>query len=138
MNASGKYRWLGAVALFAAVYLAVGVAFPNPSVANRLQFFWRLGAWLTCALAFALHIALEHFRFRNAPPRTALHAAAAVGLGAFGLAVAANIHALRTGTGNQRLLTLALVMWPIIACVPAFIVALVTSAILARLRRKSS
>ena len=59
-------------------------------------------------------------------------------MGAFGLAVAANIHSLRTGTGNQRLLALALVIWPIIAAVPAFIVALVVTAGLARLRHKPS
>ena len=119
------------------MYLVVGVAFPNPSAANKLQFFWRLGAWLTAALAFAIHLALVQFRFRNSPARTALHAAASVSLGAFGLAVAANIHALRTGIGNQRLLALALVIWPIIAGVPAFIVGLVAAAVLARLRRSS-
>ena len=118
------------------MYLVVGVAFPNPPATNKLQFFWRLGAWLTCALAFAIHIALEQFRFRNSPPRTALHTSAAVSLGAFGLAVAANIHALRAGSGNQRLLTLALVIWPIITGVPAFIVALVAAALLTRLRLK--
>lgn len=131
MNASGKNQWLGAVILFGVVYLVVGVAFPNPSAANKLQFFWRLGAWLTCAFAFAIHLALERFRFRNSPLRTALHASASVSLGAFGLAVAANIHALRAGTGNQRLLALALVLWPIIAGVPAFIVALIAAAVLA-------
>ena len=47
---------------------------------------------------------------------------------------AANINALRTGTGNQRLLVLALVIWPIMAGVPAFIIALVIAAVLERLR----
>ena len=120
--------------LFGMVYLVVGVAFPNPSAANRMQFMWRLGAWLTAALAFAIHIGIEHFRFRNSPHRTALHASASVSLGAFALAAAANVHALRVGTGNQRLLALALVIWPIITGVPAFMVALVAVAVLARLR----
>jgi len=95
---------------------------------------WRLGAWLICALAFAIHIGLEHFRFRDSPYRTALHVSASVSIGAFALAVAANINALRTGTGNQRLLVLALVIWPIMAGVPAFIIALVIAAVLERLR----
>ena len=95
---------------------------------------WRLGAWLICALAFAIHIGLEHFRFRDSLYRTALHTSASVSLGAFGLATAANIHALRAGTGNQRLLILALVIWPIITGVPAFIAALIAAALLARLR----
>ena len=134
MNASGKYRWLRLVILFGLVYLAVGVAFPNPTAANKMQFMWRLGAWLICVLAFVIHIALEHFRFRNSPKRTAFHVSASVSLGAFGLATAANIHALRAGTGNQRLLILALVIWPIITGVPAFIGALIAAALLARLR----
>lgn len=89
---------------------------------------------MIAGLAFAIHVGLEHLRFRNAPQQTALHAAAAVGFGAFALAAAANIHALRAGTGNQRLLAVALVLWPIITAVPAFMVALVSAVVLARLR----
>jgi hypothetical protein len=48
--------------------------------------------------------------------------------------VAANIHARTVHTGNQRLLALALVIWPIIAGVPAFLVALATAAVLSRVR----
>jgi hypothetical protein len=134
VNASGKYRWLRAVVLFGMVYVVVGVAFPNPSASHEIQFMWRLAAWLTCAVAFAIHIGLEHFRLRNSPRRTALHAAASVALGAFALAAAANIHALTARTGNQRLLALALVIWPIMAGVPAFVVALAVAAGLARVR----
>ena len=118
--------------LFGMVYLVVGLAFPNPSTPGKAQFMWRLGAWLTCALAFGIHIALEHFRFCNSPLRTAFHVSASVGLGALALAVAANIHALRVGTGNQRLLALALVIWPIITGVPAFLVALAVAIVLRR------
>ena len=69
------------------VYLVVAVAFPNRSAANKMQFMWRLAAWVTCALAFAAHIGLEHLRLRNSPRGTALHASLSVALGAFGLAV---------------------------------------------------
>jgi hypothetical protein len=120
--------------LFAAVYLVVGVAFPNPPAANDMQFMWRLGAWLICAVAFAIHIGLEHVRFRNSARGTALHASVAVALGAFALAAAANIHALRSGTGNRRLLALALVIWPVMTGVPAFVAALCAAAGLARVR----
>ena len=136
MNASGKYQWLRAVILFGMVYLVVGVAFPNPSASNQMQFIWRLAAWLTCAVAFAIHIGLEHFRLRNSPRRTALDASVSVALGAFALAAAANIHALTAGTGNQRLLALALVIWPIIAGLPAFAVAWAAAVVLARVRPK--
>jgi len=134
LNTSGKYPWLRAVILFGMVYLVVGVAFPNPSAANETQFMWRLAAWLTCAVAFAIHIGIEHFRLRNSPRKTAVHAAVAVALGAFALAAAANIHALTAGTGNHGLLALALVIWPIISGVPAFAVALALAAGLARVR----
>jgi len=130
-----KYQWPLAVILFGMVYLVVGVAFPNPPAPNKAQFVWRLAAWLTCAVAFAFHIGLEHFRLRSSPGRTALHASMAVALGAFGLAAAANIHALMAGTGNRRLLALALVIWPIIAGLLAFVVALVGAAGLAQARR---
>lgn len=134
MNASGKDHWLRRVMLFGLVYLVVGVAFPNPSDANKMQFIWRLAAWLTCMIAFAIHISLEHLRLRNAPRRTAIHASMSVALGALGLAAAANIHSLTAGTGNRRLLALALVIWPIITGVPAFVVALAVVAVLARVQ----
>lgn len=134
MKAPDKTHWLRGMIFFAAVYLLVGVAFPNPSVAGRLQFAWRLAAWLTCAIAFATHIGLEHFRQKNPPGRTALHVATSVALGAFALAAAANIHALRAGTGNHGLLALSLVIWPILTGAPAFLVALAAAAGLARMR----
>ncbi len=95
---------------------------------------WRLAAWLTCLVAFAIHIGLEHFQLRNSPLTTSLHAAASVALGAFGLAAAANIHAVNARTGNQRLLAFALVIWPIMTGVPAFLVALAAAAGLSRAR----
>ena len=127
MNASNNKRWLWAVILFGVVYLVVGVTFA--------ELGWRLPAWLVSAVAFAVHIAYEHFRLRNSPRWTALHASAAAALGAFGLAVAANVHELSANPGNHRsLLLLALVLWPILTAVPAFVVALAAAAGLARWR----
>jgi hypothetical protein len=116
------------------VYLLVGVAFPNPPASNKMQFMWRLAAWVIAAGAFATHIGLEHVRFGNAPRSTARHAAVAVALGACALAAAANIHARTTGSGNRGLLALALVIWPIMTGVPAFVAAWVAAAALARVR----
>lgn len=56
--------------LFGLVYLTVGVAFPNPPAPNKTQFVWRVAAWLICAVAFAIHIGLEHFRLQNPPRKT--------------------------------------------------------------------
>ena len=113
--------------LFAFVYLAVGITFA--------ELGWRLPAWFVSAVAFAVHIWYEHFRLRNSRHRTALHVSAAAALGAFGLAVAANVHELWANPGNHRsLLLLALVLWPILTAVPAFVVALAAAAGLARRR----
>jgi hypothetical protein len=134
VNSSHKYQWLCAVLVFSMVYLVVGLAFPNPSTPNKTQFVWRLAPWLTCLAAFAIHIGLECFRFRSSLFRTAVHSAASVALGAFALAGAANLHALSAGTGNQRLLALALVIWPLITGLPAFVVAFVLAAAFGRVR----
>ena len=123
-----------AAVLFGVAYLVVGVAFPNPPGSSARQFIWRLAAWVTCAIAFGMHIGLEHFRLRNSPHRIAIHVSLAVALGACGLAAAANIHARTAHTGNQRLLALALLIWPIMTGVPAFLVALGATAVLSRMR----
>jgi hypothetical protein len=56
----------------------------------------------------------------------------AVALGAFGLAAAATVRALLSGTGNMRLHAIALVAWPMLTAVPAFLVAIAVAAVLAR------
>jgi hypothetical protein len=131
---SSKYRGLALVPLFGVVYLFIAVWFPNPPASNPSQFAWRVAAWILCALAFAIQIGLEHFRLGSTPRRTAVRVAAAVALGAFGVAAAANIHALRAQTGNHGLMALALVIWPVAAGVPAFVVAWVAASGLARMR----
>jgi disulfide bond formation protein DsbB len=121
--------------LVAVVYVIVGVAFPNPPASSGTQFAWRLAAWIVCAAAFAAHIGFEEIRLRRSPFQAALHAAIAVALGGFSLAAAANIHALREGSAYRTSLGLALVIWPIMTGVPAFVVAFVAAAGLARVRR---
>jgi hypothetical protein len=139
MSASDNQRRFHAEILFGIVYLVVGVTFPsiaNSSASNEMRLMWRLAAWLASAAAFAVHIWYEHIRVRSSPRSTALHASAGVALGAFALAVAANIHALWANTSNHRSLALALVIWPIMTAVPTFVVALAIAAGLARTRPK--
>ena len=134
MSPAKKNHWLPLLILFAAVYLLVAIGFPNPPVASNEQFMWRLAAWLTCIGVFAIHIGLEHFRLRSSAGRAALHVAMSVALGALGLAAAANIHALRAGAGNHRLRLLALVVWPIMTGMSAFLIALSLTSVLHLLR----
>ena len=117
----------------AAFYAVVGIAFPNPSVADESQFFWRLSAWLVCAIAFGFHIFYEHFRQGSSSFSVALRVAISVAIGALVLAISANIHYLKVQNGNQNRLLLALVAWPIITFVPAFLAGLVISFVLARI-----
>jgi hypothetical protein len=133
MNESRRQSWVRAALLVGFVYLVVGRVFGAPSSHVRM---WRLAAWVVSGAAFAAHIGYEHFRLRHSPRTTALHAALAVALGAFALAVAGGIHSLLTAS-TIRLFSwlLALVAWPLVTGVPAFLVALVASSVLARLSR---
>ena len=91
---------------------------------------------MVSAVVYAVHIGYEHFRIRSSPCSTALHVAFGAVVGAFGLAAAAIVHSLLTGTGNLRLLRVALLIWPLITGVPAFVVALVLTAVLSRVPRR--
>ena len=138
MEASGRKRWLRAVIILGVGYLVTGIAFgtlAGGSASTQMRTAWRMAAWLTSAAGFAAHIWYEVFRLRDSPLTAALHAALAAALGAFGLAVAANLHAHWAAVGNQRLLAIALAVWPAMTAVPAFVVAFVMAAGLARMRR---
>ena len=129
MSVPRRKSWFGVAMLIGALYGIVGIVFALPS---RQVHFWRLSAWVVSAALFAAHIGYEHFCNSASPIATALHAAMAVALGAFLLAVAATIHKMLVVTDAPywRFL-LALVLWPIITALPAFLVALAVSAALA-------
>ena len=123
--------------LVALAYVVIGVGFAalDRSGAGKVH-LWRLAAWVASAAAAALHIRYEHDRLSSSPRATALHAAGAVALGAFGLALAANVHWLVAGAPGQRAPLLALPVWPVVTAVPAFLGALAVAAVLARLPRR--
>jgi len=127
--------------LVAIVYPVVGITFAalaNPSASHEMVVAWRLAAWLVSAAAFAAHLGYEHFRLRSSPLRAALHVAVAVALGAFLLAVWVNVHAHWGASGHQSpFAPLALVVFPVVTGVPAFLVGFVAVAVLARMGRRS-
>jgi hypothetical protein len=134
MSAPGRQSWFGVAIVIGVLYGVIGIVFAWPSNQVRM---WRLAAWVASAIVYAAHIAYEHFRLRNASLSTALHVAGAVALGGFTLAVAATIHSLLAPPNYMRSrLVLALVVWPIITALPAFLVALAASAVLAHLPTK--
>ena len=131
MGESLRGTWVRTSVLLGIGYALVGIVFAVPTSHVRA---WRLGAWAVSAVGYAAHIAYERFRLRNSPGSAALHVALAVALGAFGLAVGANIHSLSAGSANQhrQFLLLSLGIWPVITALPAFLVALGTNVVLRR------
>jgi hypothetical protein len=135
MDVSGRPSWVRALILVAVAYAAIGIVFAALAAdANHVR-LWRLAAWVASAVVAAAHIWYEHYRLGSSPRPTALHAAGAVALGAFGLALAANVHWLVAGTHGQRPPLLALPVWPVVTALPAFLAALVVAAVLARFSR---
>lgn len=131
MDNSGRRRWLCTAILVGGLYLAVGIisaTLAGAAASNQMRFIWRLSAFLLSAVAFAAHTAYEHFRLRNAAQSTAWHASVAVAFGAFALALVANVHDLGSASGYRPRMLIALVTWPLITAVPAFLVALVVAA----------
>jgi hypothetical protein len=140
MDTSHHKQWIRAAIVLGVVYFIFGIAFAEfagRSASNSMRVTWNRLGFLASAAAFALHISYEHFRLGNSPRITALHASIAVALGAFALAVSANLHGMWVGTNNKRLLAFALVAWPALTAVPAFVTALVAAAVLA-VRRRST
>jgi hypothetical protein len=130
LDASPRQAWVRAALLFGVAYFLIGRVFALP--ADHVH-AWRLAAWLVSGVAYAAHIGYEHFRLRNSPRSTAVHVAVAVAIGALGLAVAGMIHSLSTASTIRPAWLLALVIWPAVTGVPAFLGALVAAAILKRL-----
>ena len=119
--------------LVAVAYVVIGIAFSVLASAHHVR-LWRLAAWVASAVVATVHIGYEHQR-GSSPRATALHAAGAVALGAFGLALAANVHWLFAATRGARSPLLALLVWPVITAIPALLAALVVAAVLARFSR---
>ncbi len=121
--------------LVAVAYVVIGIAFGVLANAHQVR-LWRLAAWVASAVVAAVQIGYEHQR-GSSPRATALHAAGAVALGAFGLALAANVHWLFAAARGPRSPLLALLVWPVITAIPALLVALVVAALLARFSRRA-
>lgn len=141
VNASNRRSWIRTVILIGVVYFVVGMVFgelAKPAVSDQVRFMWRLAAWVISAAVFATHIGYEHFQRDSSFGATALHAAMAVAFGALLLAVAATVHAVMVPIHAPywRYL-LALVLWPIVTALPAFLVALAAAAVLGRLQRSA-
>jgi hypothetical protein len=136
VNATGNGRWVGAALLVAALYFVTGLGLASlarSAPLPRLRTLWRLSSFLLSACVFAAHVGYEHFGLRRRPRGAAAHAALAVAAGAFALAATAYLR-VPGDPAHARSMALALVAWPVLTAVPAFLVAVAAAALLARLR----
>jgi hypothetical protein len=132
MSSDRSPRWLPAALLLGVAYLIVGRVFAVPGEHAHL---WRLAAWGVSGILFAAHIAYEHFALRSTPRVAAVHVALAVAIGAGGLALAGMVRSLSGGSGVRPAWALALILWPAITALPAFLVAVVAGTALGRIKR---
>jgi hypothetical protein len=124
MDNQKRRLWLRAVLLTGAIYCTIGISFS--AFAARLssqRVAWNVASFVVSLIVFAVHIGYEHFGIGNRPLIVAWHASLAVALGSFLLpSRLISIHfASRT---PAQLLAIALVVWPLMVGIPAFVVAL--------------
>ena len=137
-NMAGGSTWLRSVLLIGIVYIVVGIVtahFATSASSIQVRNLWRLTAWVLSLLVFLGHVARERLRAGNATRRAALHAAAAVALGAFVLAAVGPVRGYWDAANFWRVAVLSLAVWPILTGIPAFLAALVAGSILGRLVR---
>jgi uncharacterized protein (DUF486 family) len=137
MNVPDRRHWLPIALLTGLIYFAIGIgfgAFARWATSASMRENWNRLAFLASGIIFLVHIVYEHFRLRNSPRITATHVSLAVAFGAFALALGANVHDLGSAAGYRPRMLVALVAWPILTGLPAFVVAFVASIAL-NLRR---
>lgn len=126
--------WIPRALAASFTYVAVGILF-GTAAGNAAQTpartAWRVAAFLVSAVVFLLHLFVERKRWRVLG--SSLHVAVAVAIGAFGLALSANIHGLSVARPNTSLLRMSLVIWPLMTGLPAFLVAVAATTLGSRL-----
>ena len=129
-------RWLPAALLAAVIYTAVGIgfAFLDSFAGPARVRFWRLAAWVVSAIVFGVHLVYEQ-RSNPSPLRTASHVSIGAALGAFLLAVWIRAHGRLVDAPQSSLAPLALILFPLLAGLPAFVIALVAAGLAGKLRR---
>jgi hypothetical protein len=124
--------WIGRAILYALIYVVIGIVFG--ALAGRSGFggarFWRFAAWLCSAIAFGTHIQFERVTIGRSAMAAACHAAVAAAIGAFLLAVSAIMHRQAAGLPRSGLLGLALVIWPCMTAVAAFLVGMAAAMLM--------
>lgn len=124
-----RVAWLRAAILFGLAYFLVGRLF---AVSGEHARAWRLAAWVVSGIIYASHFRFERIRLGNPPRTLALHVATAVAIGAFAIALAGMFRSIAALGVLKPTWLLALVLFPAVTAVPAFLVALVAAVALSR------
>lgn len=127
--------WLRTAILFGLGYFLVGRLFAVPGEHAQA---WRFAAWVVSFFIYTTHFRYERARPSSPPRVVALHVATAVAIGAFGIAVAGMMRSLTTQGSLKPTWLLALVLFPAVTAVPAFLVALIAAVFAARRDRATS
>lgn len=136
MGEAMRSRWLRSMLLVAFIYTTVGVLtaeLAKSADSVQMRTLWRLAAWAVSLVVFTGHIGHERLRARSSTKQAALHVAAAVALGTFVLAVVGPVRSHWNADDFWRTVALSLPLWPVLAGVPAFLVALLAGSLLDRL-----
>lgn len=135
MHLSAPRPWVGSAMLAAIAYPATGVLFgalASGAPAGPMRSAWRLAAFGTSGIVFLAHIAYEHAHRGSARGSAPTHVALAVAIGA--LLLAAIGPARHYGLASRQA-ALALVIWPLLTGLPAWLAAWVLTALAARRSR---
>lgn len=118
----------------ALAYLVIGVVtayLAGVATSIPVRTAWRLIAWGLSLVVFVVHLLRERRRAPGTAFTAALRSAAGVALGAFAVAAAGPMRA-HWGQADQWRAALALVLWPLLTGVPAFLAALAGGALILR------
>jgi hypothetical protein len=134
----GRDRWLARAIAVGLLYLAAGIVFGSAAGAAGsipMRTAWRAAAFLFSGVVYVIHLGVEWKRRR--PLVSSLHAATAVAIGAFALALSANVHSLSVASANRTLLRSSLLVWPLMTGLPAFLVAVAATTLGSHLMRRA-
>ena len=118
---------LAAIAYLAAILLFGGLARVAAEGATRTA--WRLGAFVASGLVFLVHLRHEQMRVATSARRVASHVALAVAIGVLLVAAVGPVRAYGVGSRQGAL---ALVLWPLLTALPAFVAAWMLAALARR------
>ncbi|HEV8367551.1 MAG TPA: hypothetical protein VGQ39_06320 [Pyrinomonadaceae bacterium] len=130
MDAPDRKRWVRAVILLGSLYFVVNficAALAGRAASNSMRFTWNRLGFIVSAIAFGTHISYEHFRLRNSPRVTACTRPSCCP-GCF-RSGSLGKHSWSLGGFKQPAITrFALVAWPALTGIPAFVVAFAAAA----------